>query len=122
MHRIYLRGPWQLEPSDGSSPQTIRMPLEPEQLATLHGPARLTRRFNRPTNLSPNERVHVILEGWRTPALVSVNGVTLSETLDATDALQPHNELVIELEELGPKIGMVAIAIGDKGERGASAP
>jgi hypothetical protein len=111
MHRIHLRGPWQLEPADGSPPVTIRIPLEPDALAHLHGPARLIRRFNRPTNLSPNERVFVVLEGWETAARVSVNGVELGETLDATDALRVHNVLTVDVDEFGPRMGSVSLTI-----------
>ena len=111
MHRIHLRGPWQLEPADGSPPVTIRMPLDAETLANLHGTARLIRRFNRPTNLSPNERVFVVLEGWETAARVSVNGVELATALDITDVLTSHNVLTIEVVEFGPRMGSVSIAI-----------
>ena len=111
MHRIHLRGPWQLEPGDGSPPLPIRMPLEPDALAKLHGPARLIRRFNRPTNLSPNERVFVVLEGWETAARVSVNDIELGESLNATDALRAHNVLTVDVDEVGPRMGTVSIAI-----------
>jgi hypothetical protein len=115
MHRIHLRGPWQLEPGDGSPAVTIRMPLEPEALGNLHGPVRLIRRFNRPTNLSPNERVFVVLEGWENLGRVAVNGVVLDAPLDATRSLQLHNVLTIDVEGLGLVVGEATLEI-----RGAS--
>lgn len=70
------------------------------------GRARFTRRFNRPTNLEPHERVLIVLEHPVGRADVQLNGRTLgtaqhgeeSARFDVTGILRPMNVLVIDVE------------------------
>ena len=70
------------------------------------GRARFTRRFNRPTNLEPHERVRIVIERPSGTAQLRLNKQELGTALhaaesarfDVTGALRPMNELVIELE------------------------
>jgi hypothetical protein len=69
------------------------------------GSARFTRRFNRPTNLDPNERVWIVLTDVPEDVRLQVNGRPLAAesrfhgevAFDATSSLQDHNLLEIEI-------------------------
>ena len=97
VHRIHLRRPWQSE--------------------TRSGRVRWSRRFGRPSGMSADERVWLVLED--VPAeWVSLNGQVLpagERAVDVTALLQPRNELVLETPAAGPAAdappGLVALEI-----------
>jgi hypothetical protein len=66
----------------------------------------LSRRFNRPTNLGPADRISLVVNDLPTGARVSLNGITLTpQPPDAaqtvvfpTQHLEPHNLLTIDFD------------------------
>lgn len=122
-HVIRLRGPWLLEPlhrdvhsSDGQHQrQTADLPpsckvqvpgdwREPLG-ADFLGCARYTRHFNCPTNLGPDQRVWLALDGVDYQAAVALNGHPLglvegyeaAARIDITGILESHNVLAVEV-------------------------
>jgi len=112
-HRIRLRGPWLLEPAaSGERPsRTVRLPARWGELLEIgtHR-VRLSRRFHRPTNLGPSDRVSLVVDELPEGAEVSLNGERLGlqagdpagRTIFPTRALEPTNLLTLEFE-IGPK-------------------
>jgi len=112
-HHISLRGPWQYEwvsPPVGGVPQRssgrTAIPVTWQELfGSIPGTARFRRRFHRPTNLEPHEQVRILFENLGGSAIVSLNGTLLgtipreqpSAEFNATDHLQPSNELTVDL-------------------------
>ena len=109
-HRIRLRGPWTVfgPGADGPSaePVSAHLPAAWRDLfGERAGSARFARRFNRPTNLDPDERVWIVLTDVPEDVRVQVNGLPLAaesrfqgeRAFDATSVLQDHNLLEIEL-------------------------
>ncbi len=125
IHRMHLKGPWDYEwvegptgsaSSDEDEDMTmdsplltnfrVRMPSSvQEAFGNMSGRVIFRRRFQKPTNLDSNERVHIAFDGIGGRAEVSVNGKTLgslsnnSETVsfDMTEALEQSNELAVDL-------------------------
>ena len=89
-HRIRLRRPWQCEPSQGG--------------------VRWRRPFHRPTGLGRSKRVWIVVRRLAFEGTASLNGRPLGRLVpqgpvsrfDATDRLQPHNELVLDLRMSPP--------------------
>jgi hypothetical protein len=125
-HRIRLRGPWRYEPLAHARPDgalgigrsseslpaagTARFPATWEELlGEFRGRVSFRRRFHRPNNLEPDERVFVVLENVALTGAVSVNGQSLGAldprtrgfSADVTDLLSGNDELHIELEWTG---------------------
>ena len=108
VHRIRLRGPWLLElVAAPDSPRTVRLPLPWGELIECGaGRLRLSRRFNRPTNLGPGDRVSVVVGELPNEALVSLNGTTLEQHPGHTNQdsvfdishLEPSNLLTVEFD------------------------
>jgi hypothetical protein len=109
VHRIQLRGPWQLEwtSAPGESVQKVRLPAEWDDLFAGHsGPVRLTRKFHRPTNLGPNEQVELVFQQWPGIWTISLNqhpvgkfrdsSAERAERITITALLQSTNELAAE--------------------------
>jgi hypothetical protein len=130
MHRIQLKGPWEYRPLRGPetapdapepttdrpelpsqlttlpAPGTVKFPASwPDFLGDFRGTVEFRRPFNCPTNLSPNDRVDIVLEGVGGAAEVQING-TVSGCLDAdsgrgrfeiTSKLRLHNVLRITI-------------------------
>ncbi len=122
-HRMHLKGPWFYEWLDGphacgdgdedaaiDSPllndSRVRMPSSMnDSFGKVSGRIVFRRRFQRPTNLDDNERVHIAFDGIGGRADVAVNGHPLgslknnTETVsfDMTDLLEPSNELTVDL-------------------------
>jgi beta-galactosidase/beta-glucuronidase len=122
-HVIRLRGPWELEalarelPAGDGRPVRLGLDLPTacrvqvpgdwrEPLgADFCGRARYLRRFNRPTNLDPHERVWLVLEGVDHRASVALNGLAVGVVegyqapcrFDITFLLEPHNGLAVEV-------------------------
>lgn len=84
MHVMRLRNPWELS---GSS---------------VGGRVVVVRRFGRPTNLEPHERVALVLEGLAVDSSISFNGRLLGQPsngrlqADVTDELRARNELAVD--------------------------
>ena len=95
-HVIRLRDPWQCEPVRAELP---RAPDDPQLV-------RCTRQFNAPTNLDPQARVWLVRDAVDFRAsfdlndhhLGTIEGRRPQPRIDITDALRPHNRLVIEIE------------------------
>lgn len=94
-HVIRLRAPWECEP------------LARGELSAEAAPGvRCSRRFNAPSNLDADERVWLLCDAIEHRARFTLNGHSLGMVegpqaqprLDLTDHLQPHNQLVVEIE------------------------
>jgi hypothetical protein len=108
-HRIRLRGPWLLQPTEVPSipPRRIQLPAPWAELfdADVRG-VQLSRRFNRPTNLGPADRISLVVNDLPEDARVSLNGNTLTPKPPAAAKtevfpslhLEPHNLLTIEFD------------------------
>ena len=142
-HKMNLKGPWVYEWLDGprgpgpaddddltmDSPllkdSRVRMPSSlKETFGKVSGRILFRRRFQRPTNLDDNERVHIAFTGLGGRAEIAVNGKTLgsvannSETVsfDMTPLLEVSNELTVELtmswgDDLSPGVLFEPVAI-----------
>lgn len=125
-HEIRLRGPWDYEPLAASDPiggtarrtvsdlpQPGRISLPADWGNTLgpefRGRVRYRRRFGRPPQLDPHERLWLVVEGVDARGSVAVNeqklgeveGYALPAEWDVTDLLEPRNQLdlLVELPE-----------------------
>ncbi|MCE9528729.1 MAG: hypothetical protein K8R36_22005 [Planctomycetales bacterium] len=124
MHTIRLRGPWELYLPGSEQPLRIEMPATWETLhalcsaaAPLPSPARLVRRFGKPTGLSSQDRLHLVIDSSSADFQLELNGEQLgnipisqgSRSFEVTALLNPRNELVILLQisprEVGPPAG-----------------
>lgn len=122
-HRIPLRGPWEYEPVVLSSGEHAAAEVAHGRpflkAARAHFPAgwdvlfgnscgcaRFRRRFHRPTNLDPDERVILEIAAVGGVGKLTVNGVELGtvrhsrepQRYDVTDVLTGNDELIIELQ------------------------
>ena len=121
IHRIQLKGPWEYEwlsPGSGPLGRTdgnphsertgrVTMPADWVSLfGELSGTVRFRRRFHRPTNLDPHERVFVAFAAIGGTGTVSVNGTEIGrlstssevQRFEMTNVLKPFSELTVELE------------------------
>src|SRR5262245_17267846 len=86
-HRIRLKGPWEYQwvASDDASPiesstavGRVKMPSDWQStFGDRAGTVRFRRRFHRPTNLEPHERVSIAFDGIGGSGQVWLNGTTL---------------------------------------------
>jgi hypothetical protein len=120
LYPIRLQGPWQLEdapPGVPSSEATLRLPLDAAAVAALPpGFLGLTRNFQRPTNLDPEELVLLVLPADCRPIEVELNGRILPSgrrlerrlVWDLTRELRPSNRLVLRFPaaERGGRAGL----------------
>ncbi|HEY4309581.1 MAG TPA: hypothetical protein VGN12_09050 [Pirellulales bacterium] len=123
-HVIRLRCPWECRPlvrytiaPDGAivaqsddlpAPARVNVPADWEATlgAGFRGRVRYTRRFNRPTNLDPHDRVWLVIEGADALArylldetlLGELDGYALPAESDITPLLKPSNVLTVEVE------------------------
>ncbi len=119
-HRMYLKGPWQYEwLSREGSPKSeagsidhtgtgkVKMPASWQAcFGSVLGRVRFRRRFHRPSNLEPHERVFVVFDGVGGAADVKVNGAEMGSifnasepvSFDVTNVLETSNELVVDIE------------------------
>jgi hypothetical protein len=128
-YRIALRGPWEFEPvattDPGSEMMTegkaasfpsgrARFPAGwTELFGEFRGKMRFRRRFHRPTNLDPHERVWLVLEAVGGTGRIEINGCSLGtvahstvpQRFDVTDFLIGNDDLVIELAWHGSTTG-----------------
>lgn len=118
MHFIRLRGPWELFLPGSDRPLRIEMPATWGTLISvataaspLPSPARLVRRFGKPTGLSPQDRLHLVIECTSADFQLELNGQELSNLVssvgsfswEVTPLVNPRNELVILLPIPSPK-------------------
>ena len=113
-HAMRLAGPWEYEVLrvDSGAPllPAGRVKLPADWGETLgqdfRGLVRYVRRFNRPTNLDPHERVWLVIERVDARGRALLNNEPLGEIpscersveFDLTSRLQLHNALVVEVE------------------------
>ncbi|MFN0018222.1 MAG: hypothetical protein ACKVP0_08190 [Pirellulaceae bacterium] len=111
MHSIRLRGPWELYLPGSEQPLRIEMPATWGALyalcsaaAPLPSPARLVRRFGKPTGLTPEDRLQLVIQSNAADCQVELNGQRLGTIAPAATScswevtsLNPRNELVILL-------------------------
>ena len=115
-HRINLRGPWDFtwqqdsaDPADQpavSKAGTATMPREWTALfGDVAGTAQFRRKFHRPTNLDPHERVLIVFTELRGTGNVRLNESPLGEfnadgglvDFEITTAMKPFNELIVDV-------------------------
>ncbi|QDU29942.1 hypothetical protein ETAA8_50600 [Anatilimnocola aggregata] len=130
MHAVRLRGPWQIEPlarfrlsSDGNiAEETTNLPAATTTDVPADwghvlgndfvcGRVRYTRRFGLPTNLSPEERVSLVIERLDWQGTIELNGQVLGDqlyadglrTYEITALLKFRNllQIVVELPAVG---------------------
>jgi beta-galactosidase/beta-glucuronidase len=123
-HVIRLRGPWDIQPlarfiagpdgrmaeSAADLPPAGRLTMPADWSALFGrdycGRARHVRRFNRPTGLTEQSRVWLVLDGAQDHAAVTLNGHRLGSVdgpaenvpFDVTALLLDHNQLVVDVE------------------------
>jgi hypothetical protein len=111
-HRMHLKGPWQCEwlsPADVSvaSIERVKMPIDWRSVfGEQAGRARLRRKFHKPTNLDADERVFIVFDGiggrgevrLGDQVLGQVDETVSTASFEITAALQPANELLVDLE------------------------
>jgi beta-galactosidase/beta-glucuronidase len=109
-HRIRLRGPWRFRVLSEQPARSGRVALPCDWSTSLgadfRGRVAYTRRFQRPTGLSPGQRVELVLDGVDAFGSVSLNGSGLLEIppggaparVDIAPLLTDRNELVVEVE------------------------
>jgi hypothetical protein len=123
-HVIRLRGPWEcvqvvaqtpladgkLTESSVILPENVRIKPPADWADTLGANFRVrvgySRRFNRPTNLEPHERVWLVVEGVDARgrvaldgyALGTIDGYALPAEWDITEFLQPSSVIHIDVE------------------------
>ena len=113
MHRINLKGPWGYQPLEGNEPGalpasgTVKFPADWKSfLGDFRGRTLFTRTFNCPTNLEPQDRVDLLLDGFADCARVTLNGKFVGEAVnppasvrfEITSLLERHNHLQIEIQ------------------------
>ena len=108
-HTIRLRGPWELRAAGADHLAAIRVKLPTlwrHARCDLSAPARLSRRFGRPTGLAPHQRVWLCVAAAQPLGTVMLSGETLFAGVpesqevrcDITQRLQSRNEIDLELE------------------------
>jgi beta-galactosidase/beta-glucuronidase len=137
-HRMHLKGPWNyrwLEPPNPSAEpdraevlldgDRIKMPASwQDAFGAATGRVIFSRRFQKPTNLDPEEQVHIAFDGIGGTAKIQLNDAPLGELQDVsetasinmTDRLAPTNVLSVEIsfdggDQPGGLWGAVAIEI-----------
>ena len=129
-YRITLRGPWEYALLDSQhrvvSTGKLRLPLsEPDPLNGHRGFVRWNRKFHRPTNLSPQDRVKLVFTSVGGSGTVTLNEVPLGEltarpgiqSFDITNRMRGNDELIVELspshtpDSLQPSGAFVSVAI-----------
>lgn len=116
VHRIRLIGPWDyvwLEAADptmdapAATAGTIKMPCDWESIfGPRAGRATFSRRFHRPTNLDPHEKVFIVLTGVGGAGRLSLNGLAMGEfdgkaksaEVEVTDNLESFNQLEVTVD------------------------
>ncbi|WP_397570314.1 hypothetical protein [Schlesneria sp. T3-172] len=114
-HRIQLKGPWEVFPpqvnelhSDAEQkPETHTMPKEWRELfGDQGGTARFQRKFHRPSNLEPHERIFLAFSGIRGETRIRLNQRQLGEfdaqggsiEVEVTSNMNSFNTLEVEID------------------------
>lgn len=109
-HRIRLRGPWRFRVLSEQPARSGRVTMPCDWSTSLgadfRGRVAYTRRFQRPTGLSPGQRVELVLDGVDAFGSASLNGSRLLEIppggkparVDIAPLLADRNALVVEVE------------------------
>jgi len=120
-HRIRLRGPWEvtaLEAPSGyalTGPTRMHCPCSWRDggWPSFSGRARHTRRFGRPTNLNPQERVWLVIDACNGELTIELNGTPVGAATagvalatDVTEQLLPRNELQIDVAGKDDRCGL----------------
>jgi hypothetical protein len=94
VHRIRLRGPWDVRPHSGGEPGRMTVPgtLRDGGWTGFKGRVSFYRRFGRPSNLSAGETVWLVFENVVGSADVLLNDSLLG-TLDGTGQLNVTERL-----------------------------
>lgn len=114
VHRIRLRGPWQVRPHSGGPAGRMTIPgtLRDGGWAGLSGRVSFYRRFGRPSNLSAGDEVWLVFERVSGPAEVRLNDHRLGAfdgawSIEVTAGLQDRNELEVAVEAADDGGGIV---------------
>lgn len=107
MHRIALKGPWQItHPHGNVPPVSHKLPATWQELfGDCSGSAQFLRHFHKPTNLDASEIVYLTLTGCRGEGEVFLNehlvghiwSCDVQWSVDITRNLLSRNELRIKL-------------------------
>lgn len=130
VHRMFLKGPWEVRRLDREGPaRRVRLPASWQTIfpGSNCGRAEFRRKFNQPTNLEAHEHVWIVFQGVRGTASVDLNGQRLggidiaddTAEFEITPHLALHNELIVQLtfeandssEQPGGLWGPVALEI-----------
>lgn len=107
VHRMFLKGPWEVRRLDREEPS--RRVTLPASWQTIFGDeagrAEFRRKFNQPTNLESHEHVWIVFQGVCGAAWVDLNsqrlgGIDIADEtaeFEITPHLALHNELVVQL-------------------------
>jgi len=103
-HTIRLAGPWELHEED-SKPTRVQLPFA---LPATDGVCQLIRKFHRPSGLTDDCQVRIVVTTSDTPLTVFINeepvelsavaekGQSCESTYDATALLKPFNSLRLQ--------------------------
>lgn len=120
-HRIRLRGPWDVTALDAPAefPLTAEVKMNcpcswrDGGWPNFSGQARHTRRFGKPTNLHPHERVWLVIDACNGGLSIELNGTLIGAAAsgvafatDVSDQLRPRNELQIDVEGSDDRCGL----------------
>ena len=114
-HRIQLKGPWDFdwracpdEPSEAIAKSgTVTMPQEWRTLfGEASGTAQFRRKFHRPTNLEPHERIMLVLTEVRGSGGVRLNDVPVGHFVgsgglvefEISTLMKPVNEVAVDIK------------------------
>ena len=114
VHRIRLRGPWDVRTHAGTAPGRMIVPgtLKAGGWPGFSGRVSFYRRFGRPSNLSAGETVWLVFEGVAGPARVLLNAEPLGELtgageLELTGRLNERNTLEVMVDAPDDGCGIV---------------
>jgi hypothetical protein len=124
IHRIRLRGFWELQHSDSTdrSSRKVRLPMDfGHFVQASSGPVRLSRKFHCPTNLAPDDQVDIVVRSLPGTVHATLNGHDLKNVSQEPDAqrfvvtsfLRPTNRLVLEVHIGSSEHGCSGNAAGD---------
>lgn len=127
MHSIRLRGPWELSLPGKGEPRRVEMPATWQTLLAAAGdspsPARLLRRFGKPTGIEPTDQLHLVIDSSAAACQIELNGQLLgsidpseqSRSFEVTTLLTSRNELAIllELPQPEPEASPDSTPLGD---------
>lgn len=129
MHRIRLRGPWELLSREETNlnaddPQKVRLPASWQLAVGGATKTRIARRFGCPAELESEERIWLAVQSELTGDL-ALNGDRIAsicfgtQRFDVTDRLHDRNRIVLELirkaDQKDPPLPEVWLEFGVEG-------